>query len=359
MRARSILVLAMTALLLGGCIKELKDFKADIEAEPTRNPNDTTSRVLNEMKRPQGATATVAVPVDDRDARLSALESELARLRAERDRLAARVSELENELAKCRQELAQCRQERDQLASRVKELESQIAQLQGQIDQLKAERDRLAAALAAAQAALAASEAEKNKLRNELDECRAKLKQCEADLEALKKRIAELESQPPKVVEKVVEVEKIVEKKVEVPVPTPVPTPVERVVEKIVKVPMIEIRADALFDTLKADLRPNAEKALKNASDALKKFAPSVKTVRVDGHADSRQIRKSKQFPNNQVLSEARANTVADYLAKHSGIPREKFVVTGHGDTQPIADNKTAEGQAQNRRVEVTVEQIQ
>ena len=352
MSARSILAVAMTALLLGGCIKEIQDFKSDIEAEPTRNPNDTTTRVLNEMKRPQGTTTTVAVPVDDRDARLSALESELARLRAERDRLAARVSELENELAKCRQELAQCRQERDQLASRVKELESQIAQLQGQIDQLKAERDRLAAALAAAQAALAASEAEKNQLRKELDECLAKLKQCEADLEALK-------NQPPKVVEKVVEVEK----RVEVPVPTPVPTPVEKVVEKvvekIVKVPMIEIRADALFDTLKADLRPNAEKALKNASDALKKFGSSVKTVRVDGHADSRQIRKSKEFPNNQVLSEARAKTVADYLAKHSGIPREKFVVTGHGDTQPIADNKTAEGQAQNRRVEVTVEQIQ
>jgi len=353
MRARSILVLAVTALLLGGCIKELQDFKADIEAEPKRNPNDTTTRVLNEMKRPPSATATVAVPVDDRDARLSSLEGELARLRAERDRLAARVSELENDLAKCRQELAQCRQERDQLAQRVKELESQIAQLQGQIDQLKAERDRLAAALAAAEAALAASEAEKNKLRNELDECRAKLKQCEADLEALKKRIAELEAQPPKVVEKIVEVEKKVE------VPVPVPTPVEKVVEKVVKMPMIELRADALFDTLKADLRPNAELALKNAADALKQIASTVKTVRVDGHADNRKIRKSKEFPNNQVLSEARAKTVADYLIKHSGIPAEKFQVTGYGDTKPVADNKTAEGQAKNRRVEVTVDQIQ
>ena len=358
MRARQVLMIGMASLLLSGCIKEVKDFQSDMEAEPRRNPNDSSSRVLNEMKRPQGAVAPVAVPFDDRDARLSSLESELAKLRAERDRLASRVSELENELARLRAE-------RDRLAARVTELEnelakckSELAQLQGQLaqlEQIKAERDRLAAALAAAEAALAASEAEKNKLRSDLEECQSKLKQCEADLEALKKRVAELEAQPAKVVEKIVEVEKVVEKRVEVPVPVPV----EKVVEKVVKVPMIELRADALFDTLKADLRPNAEKALKNASDALKKFAPSVKAVRVDGHADSRQIRKSKQFPNNQVLSEARANTVADYLAKHSGIPREKFIVTGHGDTQPIADNKTPEGQAANRRVEVQIDQIQ
>ena len=335
---RSIHILAMAALLLSGCIKQLAD---DMEAEPKRNPNDSTSRVLNEMKRPESKVAPIAVAVDDRDARISALESELARLRAERDRLAARVTDLESELAKCKQELAQCRQERDQLASRVSELESQIAQLQGQLSEVKGERDKLVAALAASQGLLAASVVEKNKLRNELDECRSKLTQCEADLEALKKRIAELEAQPAKVVEKIVEV--------------PVPT----TVEKIVKVPMIELRADALFDTAKADLKPAGMKALKDAAKALKKMGPDViKSVRVDGHADSRQIRKSKEFADNQALSEARAKKVAEFLSKESGLPIEKFIAKGYGDTQPVGDNKTAEGQASNRRVEVSVDQI-
>lgn len=329
---RSIVLMAMTSLLLSGCMKEVQQLASDIEAEPRRNPNDSTSRVLNEMKRPQGAVAPVAVAVEDRDARISALESELARLRSERDRLAARVTELESELAKCRQELAQCRQERDRLASRVKELESQIAQLQGQLAQLEAlktERDRLAAALAASQGLLAAAEIEKNKLRNELDECRSRLRQCEAELDALKKRLAELEARPP------------------------------MVVEKVVKVPLLEIRADALFDTAKADLKPAGVKVLKSAAEALRKMGiNNIKSVRVDGHADSRRI-KTKEFPNNQVLSEARARRVAEFLSKESGLSMEKFVIKGHGDAQPIGDNKTAEGQAQNRRVEVTVEQLQ
>jgi len=57
-------------------------------------------------------------------------------------------------------------------------------------------------------------------------------------------------------------------------------------------------------------------------------------------------------------LSEARAKKVAEFLSKESGLPIEKFVAKGYGDTQPVGDNKTAEGQASNRRVEVSVDQI-
>ena len=58
----------------------------------------------------------------------------------------------------------------------------------------------------------------------------------------------------------------------------------------------------------------------------------------------------------NQKLSEARAQAVLDYLTmKFVDIRRDQFTVTGFGESQPIADNKTAAGRAENRRVEFKV----
>jgi flagellar motor protein MotB len=129
-----------------------------------------------------------------------------------------------------------------------------------------------------------------------------------------------------------------------------------KIVEKVVKIPLLALRADALFDSGKAELCPNAVKALENAAHALKTFGGNIKVVRVEGHADNQPI-STKQFPDNQALSEARALAVARFLAEHSGLPRTKCTVAGHGDAQPITENDTAEGRSRNRRVEVTIEQ--
>jgi chemotaxis protein MotB len=308
-----LIIFASLSLLLwwGGCAKDLQE---EMTAELRKYPNDTATRVLNEMKRPKAASASVAVVVDERDARIAALEQELATLRAERDRLASRVTEMETELARLRADrdrLAALAAEQEGQSSRIKDLESQVAQLQGQLAQLERLRT------------------EHDRLRAELDECRNKLQQCEGERDALKKRVADLEGRQP------------------------------TVVEKVVKVPIIELRADALFETARADLTPAGRIVLKKAAEALKKIGPeTVKTVRVDGHADNRKI-STKEFRDNQALSEVRARAVADFLIKETGVPAEKFVIKGYGDTQPIGDNKTPEGQALNRRVEVSIEQFQ
>jgi chemotaxis protein MotB len=311
MQSGRLIIFALLSLVWGGCAQDLQE---EMLAQSRKYPNDTATRVLNEMKRPKAAAASVAVVVDERDARIAALEQELATLRAERDRLAAQVTEMETELARLRADrdrLAARAAEQETQASRIRELESQVAQLQGQVaqlEQLRAERDRL---------------------RAELDDCRNRLKQCEGEREALKKRVADLEGRPP------------------------------TVVEKVVKVPIIELRADALFETGKADLSPAGQVVLKKAAEALKKIGPeTVKAVRVDGHADNRKI-STKDFHDNQALSEARAKAVADFLLKETGLPAEKFIIKGYGDTQPVGDNKTPEGQALNRRVEVSIEQFQ
>jgi flagellar motor protein MotB len=221
--------------------------------------------------------------------------------------------------------------------ARITELEQEMARLRAAQTEALA---KLRAELDECRAALTRCEADRDRLTSELNAKDAEINRLKAELAALGASLAALQAQPPTIVEKVVE--KVVE----------VPT----VIEKVVTVPLIELRADALFDTAKADLRPNAEKALHNAAEALKKFGPNIKSVKVDGHADSRRIH-TKEFPSNKELSEARARAVADYLIAHSGLPADKFIVTGYGDSQPVADNKTKEGQAENRRVVVTVEQ--
>ncbi|MEL6529145.1 MAG: type IVB secretion system protein IcmH/DotU [Pseudomonadota bacterium] len=76
--------------------------------------------------------------------------------------------------------------------------------------------------------------------------------------------------------------------------------------------------------------------------------------VTVEGHADSDKI-STIQFPDNIALSTARAETVAQ-IVRAQLTDASRVTVTGLGDTVPLASNDTAEGKAQNRRVEFVVE---
>lgn len=76
--------------------------------------------------------------------------------------------------------------------------------------------------------------------------------------------------------------------------------------------------------------------------------------VTIEGHADSDKI-STIQFPDNIALSRARANSVAQIVRAELSDP-SRITVEGLGDTVPLASNDTAEGKAQNRRVEIVVE---
>ena len=79
--------------------------------------------------------------------------------------------------------------------------------------------------------------------------------------------------------------------------------------------------------------------------------------VEVVGHTDSTPIARRNRhiFENNQVLSEARAKSVAEYVAAELGVTQEQVIFTGRGATRPVASNATRNGRALNRRVEVKV----
>jgi outer membrane protein OmpA-like peptidoglycan-associated protein/plastocyanin len=101
------------------------------------------------------------------------------------------------------------------------------------------------------------------------------------------------------------------------------------------------------FEFNKAALTLNAKSLLDQVSGALT-ARPDIK-VEIDGHTDGKGT-----DPYNQKLSEARAKSVATYLASH-GVAKDRLTSKGFGKTMPIADNATDEGREQNRRVELKV----
>ncbi|MBN8281281.1 MAG: OmpA family protein, partial [Gammaproteobacteria bacterium] len=97
------------------------------------------------------------------------------------------------------------------------------------------------------------------------------------------------------------------------------------------------------FKTNSAELTADDKKVLDEVAETLTRLKFVSGTV--VGHTDS-----SGADAYNQALSERRATTVAKYL-EGKGIGAGRLKVSGAGESQPIADNKTAEGRAQNRRV--------
>jgi outer membrane protein OmpA-like peptidoglycan-associated protein len=93
---------------------------------------------------------------------------------------------------------------------------------------------------------------------------------------------------------------------------------------------------------------PAAQLKLNDVADALTKQDPDSKIV-VEGHTDSQG---GASF--NQDLSQRRAQSVRDYLVSR-GMATDRITAEGFGLTRPIADNTSAEGRANNRRVEIVV----
>lgn len=104
----------------------------------------------------------------------------------------------------------------------------------------------------------------------------------------------------------------------------------------------------ASFDVGKADLKEAAKKDIAREAEEIKKF--QYKRIIIEGHTDS-----TGSDELNRELSKNRAESVFNEFASH-GIPEEKMFYIGFGPAMPRDTNKTAEGRASNRRVEIFVE---
>jgi OOP family OmpA-OmpF porin len=107
----------------------------------------------------------------------------------------------------------------------------------------------------------------------------------------------------------------------------------------------VTLNADALFDFDKSTLKPAAVASLNSLAGKVKSL--TLEVIVAVGHTDS-----VGTDAYNQKLSIRRAEAVKKHLVSQ-GIEARRIYVEGKGEAQPVADNKTAEGRAKNRRVQI------
>ncbi len=204
--------------------------------------------------------------------------------------------------------------------------------------------------------------AERDRARLEQDQQRQKQKLTESELAEMRRKLTEAEEQRRAEAEKLaryneqlqstsqqLEVEKqarlVAEKKA------------DEATANLAKIALVKQEARGLVITLsggvlfasgRSTLLVNARPKLDEVAAALQKS--DAERFVVEGHTDSRG-----SDATNEELSYRRAQTVRDYLVER-GVPAEKIRATGYGKSRPVADNATAEGRANNRRVEIIIQ---
>lgn len=222
---------------------------------------------------------------------------------------------------------------------------AQIAAAQGEVAAAAQERDKAKNDLLAAQAA-DAERTKKNlsKTKAELDKERDEAKrQAEKSAEEIAREKAETaKTKEQLAAEKAARLE--TEKKLSAAMAS---------ISEIAKIKeekrgvVITMSGEVLFASGKYELLPIAQTKLDDVAKALKD--QGFKSILVEGHTDSRG-----SASKNDELSQRRAEAVRSYLVSR-GIPSDKITAQGIGSARPIATNNTAEGRANNRRVELVV----
>jgi outer membrane protein OmpA-like peptidoglycan-associated protein len=110
---------------------------------------------------------------------------------------------------------------------------------------------------------------------------------------------------------------------------------------------VLTLSGSVLFASGQSDLLPSARNRLSEVADALKQ---ADNRLTIEGHTDSQGSE-----PYNEELSLRRAEQVKDFLVSQ-GISSDRIIVRGLGEFRPVASNATAEGRANNRRVEIVLQ---
>jgi len=117
---------------------------------------------------------------------------------------------------------------------------------------------------------------------------------------------------------------------------------------------VLQLHNDVLFDKGEADIKPDGKKALAEVAATLRTVG--ARRFQVAGHTDDQPITtdKKKEFPTNWELSAARAIAVVKFLTSE-GVDPSHLSAAGYGPYDPVASNATPDGQAKNRRIEITL----
>jgi len=113
----------------------------------------------------------------------------------------------------------------------------------------------------------------------------------------------------------------------------------------------VNVSQDILFDSGSAALDKSGTVVLGKVATQLKKSGHQILVI---GHSDNKPIRRTlaKQYPSNWELAGARAASVVRLFAQ-TGLSSKRMLAVSVADSQPVASNKTEDGRAKNRRIEI------
>ncbi|WNG50729.1 OmpA family protein [Archangium minus] len=267
------------------------------------------------------------------ESRARTIVAEQERQQAEQQLAMSQASEslrTRQELDKARAELA----EAQRLRAEAEQRQAQLAQQQ----QEAARQQELAAQQQAEQQRLEQARREEQERQARLDEAQARMDQLNAQLE--QERQARLEAE-----------QRAARAEAEARAQAQVASELRSIRQVEVKEEqrglVLTLSGSVLFRSGSVDLLPTARRRLDEVAEALKK---TQNPLVIEGHTDS-------QGPEelNEDLSYQRAESVRDYLVER-GLDSSRIRIDGRGESQPVASNKTAEGRANNRRVEIVLE---
>lgn len=114
---------------------------------------------------------------------------------------------------------------------------------------------------------------------------------------------------------------------------------------------VVQLATDVLFSSGSASLSADGRKAIREVAEVFAEIPD--RRFQVEGHTDDVPIR-TERFPSNWELASARALTVLREMLD-AGLPAERVSAASYGEFDPVAPNRTKEGKAQNRRIQIVV----
>ena len=255
--------------------------------------------------------------------------------------------DLSSELLAVKSQNAKLEREKERLDGEKKELKLEVLSLEEQIARLKENSTNL----------VEVSEARSNKMMKRVEE----LEQGIAELEKEHRRLLE-ENESLRVEALDLEVQKKEDVMTMTTTYNDLLEDMESEIERgnvtitqlkgKLKVNMVD---EILFDSGKTTVKAEGVKILKRVGSIL--LNVKDKTISIEGHTDNVPIGAglAKRYPTNWELSVARATNVARYLQDKVGVDPSLLSATGYGEYRPIASNKTTQGRAKNRRIEIVI----
>lgn len=116
---------------------------------------------------------------------------------------------------------------------------------------------------------------------------------------------------------------------------------------------VITLNGALLFDSASAQIKNESIPLVDRVGNILSNYSENM--IEIIGYTDSVPLIGDPKYDDNWDLSSGRAKTVLMYLVNNKNMTLDKMKSSGRGENDPIASNDTAEGRAQNRRVEIRI----